>query len=1571
MRTKPLFTATILFGFSLLLNLLLPANPAHTTTTYDQTDLRGFEQLSIANLAGLNPSDWQTLPGPSGGSVSHILLAPDYQWDSPIFAAVQGHGVYVSHNEARDWQPTGSGDWIMVDLVMSPAFNADQTLFALTGTWQTGYTVWRTQDAGQSWLAMGSFTNGLSLVISPDFAHDQTLYLLTGSDNLTYRSTDGGDSFTPLDGWWAGHNVNVLSFSPDFAQDQTMFALAVSDGLYRSLDSGTTWTAAGLSGSFNALAVSPHYAQDEMLLVIDADGNLYLSHDGGDNWEPVIGVTLGSNGRFTLAFSPTFGTADQTVLIASSADPGPYRSVDGGATWEAAGWYDPTDPWRDGLLGGGVQALALTPVQDWSSKLFAATRTGVAVSANQGNGWTQSSRGLPRLAVRDLAHAPGQPQLWLAAGAYFEQTRFDSGTAVPDAGAIMRSADGGITWRQVSGRLPRLNAVAFSPNFAQDQTAFAAAGMVGQHGFVEGGLYRSTDGGRNWTAVSPTPTAFTALAIAPNYASSQTVWASGLDGLYRSTNGGASWSQISGVTAVELVVSPNYALDQTLFAATSNYGLQRSTDGGFIWDWVLAGPQVTALAVSPVYGASRTLYAAARPEATAPTTLYRSHNGGTSWQPLTGVIPPEQNGQPLTITSLEFAVDGSVVAGAKYGEETAVYRSQDGGSTWNLLPDVDATTLYDLTSQPSHSFSLYAATDAGLYSLYLPQGGPVGPGHWHSSGPRGGRANALAVSPNLAQDGLVLAGANWTNFQGAAWGLGVRKSTDYAQTWQESSTGMAGYSNVSGIFDYAFADDQTVFAATWGGLFRSDDAGDTWTLLPGAPQFGSQVKVAPDFNESGHMMLRVVYGFVLYLSHDGGATWTIPQIWPPDTATTSTANNVFDMVYSPDFANDQTIFITSQNGIWRSTDAGVNWTQLSIGYFSNMAISPDFAEDQTLWGGAELLFISEDGGETWFSGSIDNQLLDYTFIYDFAISPNYAQDQTLFAGTSKGLFWSENGGWDWTAVPEFHYQQIYNLVISPQWPNHPLLLLSRPDGVIRLHTADWPNYISEASQGLAPIVASVFARSVDESLLLVGSINHGIFSTSDKGQSWQPHGMQGNHNTRVVALTISPDYDNDATLFVGSNNTIGMGGSIHRSQDGGQTWEYLVSEQYVSDVVLSPDYAQDDTVLAAYGGKIGISTDRGTTWQLLPGWSYLQGSAIQILLLPTYPADGRLFVGGGRGFWWSEDHGASWTQAATGLVNGRTVRALQLSPNFAQDSTLLAVASWSEAGTYQRIIFRSTDGGVNWSQAMSGLPADASAQDVAFSPHFATNQTAYALTDRALYRSRDGGMNWSLVGQPPADVALHNLLVTSDGRVYVSSSAGVWRYRSLHQNLLINGGFEGTGGWSLPVTPAPASYSDLVAYNGQFALRLGIDNSNNVYSYSAARQTFTLPDVMLNATLTFHLYPASGEAVLAAPSALLEEGQWLKESPTAPGDAQYVLLLDPNTNAVIDVLHWDLSNAQAWQRHTFSLPLAYAGQSFVLHFGVFNDGINGRTALYVDDVSLIVLDGSLAPHQLSLPIIRN
>jgi hypothetical protein len=313
-----------------------------------------------------------------------------------------------------------------------------------------------------------------------------------------------------------------------------------------------------------------------------------------------------------------------------------------------------------------------------------------------------------------------------------------------------------------------------------------------------------------------------------------------------------------------------------------------------------------------------------------------------------------------------------------------------------------------------------------------------------------------------------------------------------------------------------------------------------------------------------------------------------------------------------------------------------------------------------------------------------------------------------------------------------------------------------------------------------------------------------------------------------------------------------------------------------------------------------------------------------------------------------------------------------VSPAFGTDATLLALARWSDpapAYTQHHVIFRSGNGGVDWVPVMAGIPATETVQDIAFSPRFATDQTAWAITERALYRSRDGGTGWTLAGVPPVDTTLHHLQADSAGNVWIGGSAGVWRYHSFYADLIVNGGFEGAGGWTLPATPITARYSQQVVHSGQMALQIGLDNAPNRHGYSSARQPFTLPAETLQATLTFHLYPASGETAMATQAALLPEGRWQEATPEAAGDAQYVLLLDAISADLLQILHWDLSNAQAWQRHTVTLPPEYAGRPVLLHFGVLNDGLNGRTALYVDDVSLTILDGTLAPWRIALPVI--
>ncbi len=197
-------------------------------------------------------------------------------------------------------------------------------------------------------------------------------------------------------------------------------------------------------------------------------------------------------------------------------------------------------------------------------------------------------------------------------------------------------------------------------------------------------------------------------------------------------------------------------------------------------------------------------------------------------------------------------------------------------------------------------------------------------------------------------------------------------------------------------------------------------------------------------------------------------------------------------------------------------------------------------------------------------------------------------------------------------------------------------------------------------------------------------------------------------------------------------------------------------------------------------------------------------------------------------------------------------------------------------------------------------------------------------------------------------------------------------------NQVSNSSFEYNGSWGIPYTAYPAAYSAETAYTGYRSMRTGIPLSSwsNEYSYSDAWQTVYVPSGATSAKLRMRLYPRSEEAyAMAAPEspdasetagAPAVDTVWA-EGTLAPdaADAQYVLLLDPGTGAIIEtLLWWQPKNASGWLYREFDLA-RYAGRSIRIQVGTYNNGYGGRTVMYVDDVTLDVCAAPPPPTQCS------
>lgn len=170
---------------------------------------------------------------------------------------------------------------------------------------------------------------------------------------------------------------------------------------------------------------------------------------------------------------------------------------------------------------------------------------------------------------------------------------------------------------------------------------------------------------------------------------------------------------------------------------------------------------------------------------------------------------------------------------------------------------------------------------------------------------------------------------------------------------------------------------------------------------------------------------------------------------------------------------------------------------------------------------------------------------------------------------------------------------------------------------------------------------------------------------------------------------------------------------------------------------------------------------------------------------------------------------------------------------------------------------------------------------------------------------------------------------------------------------LSNGGFEDDTDWEFPITKYPAAYSTDHVHDGISSVRTGItDIADNVYSYSSIRQQAIIPAGSVNVTLGFWVRPMTSEPT-DKPLPGRPSGKTFGLQPLTY-DAQYVLVLDQYNN-LIETLIWQRKNTTSFEYYTLDLR-KYAGQTIKIEFGTYNDGFDGITAMYVDDVSLIACD---------------
>lgn len=281
-----------------------------------------------------------------------------------------------------------------------------------------------------------------------------------------------------------------------------------------------------------------------------------------------------------------------------------------------------------------------------------------------------------------------------------------------------------------------------------------------------------------------------------------------------------------------------------------------------------------------------------------------------------------------------------------------------------------------------------------------------------SSGIEGGPSLTLCFAPD--NPNILYAGVN---------NKGVYKTSDSGQNWILLDKGLdTANSKVIYVIKIDLVDPNIMFLGTKAGLtteggkwivsdalYRSTDGGNSWTLsnkgiIPkkayiASPPSVYDIAIDPD----NHRTVYIATAEGVYKSTDGGVNW----FWSGDNLLSTGASSI---VISPD--NSKVLFTSSSlNGVCKSDDGGALWNSLGLkdNYIKTLAISP--TDKDIIYVGGVSIFKTTDGGKTWVDLNLKSKYDIIPSVKDIEIS--LQNPSVIYLATNIGVFKSSNGGEDW------------------------------------------------------------------------------------------------------------------------------------------------------------------------------------------------------------------------------------------------------------------------------------------------------------------------------------------------------------------------------------------------------------------------------------------------------------------------------------------------------------------------------------------------------------------------------
>jgi photosystem II stability/assembly factor-like uncharacterized protein len=686
---------------------------------------------------------------------------------------------------------------------------------------------------------------------------------------------------------------------------------------------------------------------------------------------------------------------------------------------------------------------------------------------------------------------------------------------------------------------------------------------------------------------------------------------------------------------------------------------------------------------------------------------------------------------------------------------------------------------------------------------------------------RGGRVVAVAGHPTEVG----------TFYFGACAG-GVWKTTNGGAYWENVSDGFLNCSAI-GAIAVAEADPNVIYVGTGetairsnispgDGVYRSDDGGRTWRNLGLADaRYIGRVRIHPRDPEIAYVAaLGHVWGTNpergVYRTTNGGKTWE-KVLYKSEQA------GAIDLSLDP--SNSRLLYAAiwqgrrypwamhsggEDSGIWRSTDGGDTWTDLTRnpglpeGILGKIGVAASPARPGRVWAVVEAgdgggMYRSDDFGAKWERVS-DNADLRRRPFYYMHVYADPVDPETVWV-LNLQCWKSTDGGKTFTAVPTPHGDN-HDLWIDPKDTNR---LIEGNDGgacVSYNGGRSWSSILNQPTAQFYHVTTddatpyNVYGSQQDNWAMRLPSIGF------EGAISWKDYVEPGGGESGYMAISPIPPHlvygggigtgPGHGRLIAwnpqtGQKRNVTVWPEVHGAGAGAKDLKYRF--QWTFPVEISP---HDPKVLYVCSNHVHRSTDEGASWEVIsPDLTRNEPSTVE-------PSGGRITADNsgaeiyatifafresprGRGVFWagsddglvhlSRDGGASWQNVTPpDLPQPALISILEPSPH--DPATAYLAATRYKLDDPRPYLYKTSDYGATWMKVTAGIPDDEYTRVIRADPN--RRGLLYAGTEARIHLSFDDGATWQPWASNLPITPIYDLVVKGTDRVVGTHGRSFW-----------------------------------------------------------------------------------------------------------------------------------------------------------------------------------------------------